>query len=342
MRASRLVGLCSVLLLAGCGGGRPGALYAPAEQYGIDTVDSALTYTSDDTDFTPSRTIGLRIRSPQGATGPLPAVVVIHGGGFNENGFNGLSEWGEHLARAGYVAINFGNTPDEARAHCASLQIPAAECTTDLVTVEVAAGGTIPSWAWTRPNDASAIYDRLNEIEAAAGVQIDRARVAVLGHSAGAHATLSLAGMAVDLSPSLKNRQWLADPRFEVFIANSPQGPDHVGVTTTSWDAIRAPVLIQTGRRDRTEGEEPVARREAFKGLDGPDAFEHYVDDDDSGHGLFALEAHPGTTGNELAVARTAIAFLDAYLRGREEAKSWLAADALSRATDGRSTLSRK
>jgi dienelactone hydrolase len=335
--------IATAAVACSCGqGGRKVPFYAPAGQYSVSTTDSSLTYTTEDTVFTPERTIKLRIRAPNGASGALPAVVVIHGGAFNNNGFNTLSDWGDQLARAGYVAIHFSNSDDELGAHCKSLMISASECTAAMLTTEVSEGGTIPSWLWTRPNDASAIFDRLSEIEAAAGVQIDRTRVGVVGHSGGSHATLSLAGLAIDFSPTIKNQQWLPDARFKAFVANSPQGIDHTGVTATSWDLIRAPVLIQTGRRDSTEGEPPAGRRHAFQGLDGPDAFEHYIDDEDTSHVVFALDAHDGVEGNELAVARTGIAFLDAYLLGRQEAKDWLAGDGLSKSTGGTSTLSRK
>lgn len=333
--------LTSLVLLAACGPDRTALLYSPAKTYRvIDTVDHPLTYMTGDP-TTPSRTITLRIRSPRGATGPLPAVVVIHGGGFNPNGFNALADWGEQLAAAGFVAINFGNADDEGNAHCVPLMIPAGECTAAFLTRDVSQGGTMPAWLYTRPQDAKAIVDQLASVEQRAGVQIDRDRLGVLGHSAGAHATMSLAGLVIDLSPSVKARAWNADARFKAFVANSPQGLDYLGITATSWSAITRPMLVQTGKRDATEGEQPAGRREAFKRLPGPDAFEHYLDDEGTPHSLFALEKDEGVTGLELALARTGVAFFDAFLNGRDEAKAFLNGNALSRAT-GVSTLSRK
>ncbi len=100
----------------------PTGLYQPEKIYGLagdgDGTVLQLTYTSGDT-ATPQRTINLRVRAPEGAQGPLPAVVVIHGGGFNTGGHNGLKDWGRALAAAGYVAINFGNAEDEETSHCA-------------------------------------------------------------------------------------------------------------------------------------------------------------------------------------------------------------------------------
>ena len=341
MRATSFILLGGFLLLA-CGGGRRGQLYAPPETFTVERTDSTLTYTTTDTLFTPQRTINLRIRAPKGKSGALPAVIVMHGGGFNTTGHNALADWGDQLARAGYLAINFGNADDEAGAHCAALMIPASECNGTAFTTEVSAGGTLGAWYYTRPNDSQAIVDQLATIESAAGVQVDRDRVSVLGHSGGSHAVLSLAGLAVDISPSLRGVQWEKDARFKAFVANSPQGIDRTGLTATSWDRIASPVLVQTGRRDSTEGEGAAGRRDAFEHLKGPDAYEHYIDDEDSSHELFSLDAHQGVEGNELALARTAIAFFDAYVLGRQEAKDWLATDQLTRANDGKSTLSRK
>lgn len=335
-------------ILVACGGGDddmmmmqpPTGLYEPAQRYEVTSGTGMITYTTGDT-VTPDRTLTLRVRTPMGATGPLPAVVVIHGGGFNDNGHNLMADWGAALATAGYVAINFGNATDEEVAHCYALQIPQNECNMTALTTEVSAGGTLPAAVWTRPNDASAILDRLDAIETAAGVTIDRERIGVLGHSAGAHATMALAGASIQVSPSVA-RLDVAEPRVKAFVANSPQGIDYLGLSATSWDPITAPVLIQTGLRDGTPGEEPAGRRHAFMGLDGPDAFEHYVNDEDTMHGVFSLEMNPGVMGVELYLATTGVAFFDAYLRDRPEAHAWLASDALTEATAGVSTLQRK
>jgi dienelactone hydrolase len=331
----------SLLAVTACGPDRTALLYSPAKTFKVDTVDHALTYTTADS-MTPARTITLRIRTPRGATGPLPMVIVIHGGGFNPNGHNGLEDWGAQLAAAGFVAVNFGNAEDEGNAHCTSLMIPVSECTAALLTKEVSAGGTIPVWLYTRPQDAKAIVDQLSSIEQKASVQVDRDRLGVLGHSAGSHAVMSLAGVVVDVSPSLKARAWNADARFKAFVANSPQGLNSMGLMETSWGAITRPVLIQTGKRDSTEGEQAPSRRHPYPRLPGPNAYEHYIDDDAATHSVFALEKDEGVAGHELSLARTGLAFFDAFLNGRDEAKQFLAGNALSRASGGLSTLSKK
>lgn len=344
-----VIGIPVLVACGGNDGGMPpapdaaptAALYEPAQRYTPLTGDGMITYTTQDPQ-TPSRTIRLRVRVPQGATGPLPAVVVMHGGGFADAGHEKLEDWGIALASAGYVAINFANAEDEATSHCVPLGIPLAECNGTAFTTEVADGGTLPAAVWSRPNDAKAILDRLDGIEQAAGVTIDRARLGVLGHSAGAHGVMALAGASIAVSPSVPVMTGVAEPRFKAFVANSPQGIGYLGLSATSWDPIRAPVLIQTGLRDMTPGEEAAGRRHAFQGLDGPDAFEHYVNSEDTQHGVFSLEFNPGIENIELTLATTGVAFFDAYLNDRAEAHAWLASDALTEATAGVSTLARK
>lgn len=318
----------------------PAALYEPEARYTPGDMTGAITYTTDDP-TTPDRTIQLRVRFPMNAPGPRPAVVVIHGGGFNANGHTALADWGAALATAGYVAIHFGNAFDEIAAHCTPLAIPAGECMPTSFTDEVSAGGTLPIFMFTRPNDASAIADRLDAIATTIGVAIDPDKLAVLGHSAGAHATMALAGTVIDVSPSV-HAMPVQDTRFKAFVANSPQGIGRMGLTATSWDTVTSPVLIQTGRNDATAGEPAAGRRDAFVHLPGPGAYEHFIDDDATAHDVFALEHDPGVAGNELALATTAIAFLDATLLGRPEATAYLASDELTAATGGTSILSRK
>lgn len=343
----RRIVLTSLVGLVGCGGDDgggpptgPTGLYEPAQRYEPMQGDGAITYTTLDP-VTPERTIPLRVRFPQGATGPLPVVIVMHGGGFVDNGHTHLGDWGAVLATSGYVAINLGNATDEAISHCVALQIPAAECMGPALMVEPADGGTLPAAVYSRPNDAMAVLDRLDAIAAVAGITVDPTRVAVLAHSAGSHAVMTLAGAVIDVSPTAPDMT-IRDPRFRAYVANSPQGIGRFGLTATSWDPIAVPVLIQTGREDQTSGEGAASRLDAFAHLDGPDVFQHYVDADGSPHGAFSLEDSPGVAGIELTIASTAIAFLDAYVLDRAEAKAWLASDALTEFTAGVSTLSVK
>jgi hypothetical protein len=135
---------------------------------------------------------------------------------------------------------------------------------------------------------------------------------------------------------------WGDDLRFKAFVANSPQGLGRLGIHAASWDKSARPVLIQTGSDDTTDGEDANCRRDAFVHVKGPSVYEQFLNDDSARHAQFSLEQAPGIEGNELALATTAGAILDAYLKERQEALDWVASDAVTKATSGVSVLSRK
>lgn len=325
-------------------GGLPpsAALYQPPRRYEIDLVDGEITYTSTDALFTAERTIPLRVRTPRGATGALPAVIVIHGGGFDDRGHTKIPDWGAVVATSGYVAINFGNSTDEAGAHCQPLGIPIEDCDREAFERPVSEGGTLGSWFYTRPRDASAILDQLAYVEELAGVTIDRDRLGVLGWSAGAHATMLLAGATVDVSPSVHEMP-SRDERFRAYVANSPQGVDQSGWTESSWGGVAVPMLVQTGSRDGNTAEDIAGRLHPFNHLNGPDVYQSFIEDETATHDLFGLtQDTPGVVGTELYVASAAVAFLDAYVLERPEARAWLQSGALDEVSEGVATLSFK
>ncbi len=354
--------IAAALVTMACGGGGG----APRADAGSDTAltDAALTdATGTDRDsgaYLPARLwpiavhdgyrvrdrgrgieFPIKVRHPRGATGPLPLVVISHGGGSNPRGHEGLEGWGEAFARAGYVAINMAHVgADAPTTVCTSLGAPVTECELEDFQREVAAGGTIPPALYYRPFDARAVLDDLAGIEAAVGVRIDRERMGLGGHSGGTQAPMRAAGAVVDVSASARAVR-NPEGRFRAFFAASPQGIGRLGFTATSWAMISAPMLVLTGSHDNSEGEQAPARRDAFRGMRGPDKYELYLDTPGSVHGLFSLGhevASEATLGPILA--STGVAFMDAHLRGSAEARAWLTSNAVARWTNGVATLS--
>jgi hypothetical protein len=110
-----------------------------------------------------TRTVRITVRVPPGAASPHPVVIVAHGGGEQPNDRNPattLPEWGEALARGGYVAINVlhgTNTGADRTALCQAIGYPVASNAADVAAVlqEVAtavaqavASGTSVSIDW--------------------------------------------------------------------------------------------------------------------------------------------------------------------------------------------------
>lgn len=126
------------------------------------------------------------MRYPRGATGPLPLVVLSHGGLSNVRGHEELAGWGEAFAAAGYVAIHVAHAgANSITAMCAALRVPTTECELPDYMSEVAMGGSLPPPLYERPLDARAVLDDLTAIEAAVGVCIDREGMGPGGHSGG-------------------------------------------------------------------------------------------------------------------------------------------------------------
>ncbi len=275
-----------------------------------------------------NRSFSILLRIPVEAPSPLPLIVFSHGGDANNNGHRLYPEWGNTLARAGYAVIHIAHAEDNSDAHCAPLKIPANECGLGSFGKEVSEGGTLRVLMYNRPRDSSAVLDDLDNIERAVNIKFDRTRIGTAGHSGGTNGVMSLAGALLDVSPSVHN-MYSADPRFKVFLVNSPQGIGFLGLTKTSWEKITSPMMIATGAGDVTPTEQAKDRLDAFKYIAPGDKYQMYIDSPKANHGTFGL-GPDGTPELQPYVAANGIAFLDAYLRGLPEAKAWLNSDNMS------------
>ena len=193
----------------------------------------------------------------------------------------------------------------------------------------------------SRPLQVSAVLDHLADIEqlvpALAG-HLDRERIAVAGHSFGAHTTLMVAGA----QPALAGLgdATTADPRPRCFIALSPQGTGQ-GLNRDSWNAITRPVLVMTGSLDvqprflSGDGQEKNGtwRTEPFQFMAPGDKWLAWIEG--ARHSTFSGGAGSKLSGEAAPdprhfpwVQAMTLAFLDAYLRSDASARRWLAEDA--------------
>lgn len=288
------------------------------------------------------RQVPLLIRYPTDAPGKRGVVLVSHGGGYNESGHKTSAEWGNTLAAHGFVAIHMAHVDlkggGEGKILCMLGSVPESECLpSDRDTEERPFLDT----AVARPYDAKAVLDDLPRLAARLedeGVQLDASRVAAAGWSAGSQIGLVLAGAARQLTPSVPDFT-ITDDRIKASIALSPQGPDHSGYTQTSFAAITGPVLVMTGTNDQKDGVPDLTgavRRQAYDLLSGGTGA-HYMlystlPVGTGAHGSYNLgdvsSSDPRLVQLSEALSMTALAFLDAYLLDREEARAWLRTDA--------------
>lgn len=334
----------------------PDCLYFPATQFSFVPTPSQTTYI-DETDQ--KRTIEFAVRTPTGAPVPMPVVIWSHGGAEGKDEpANSLPAWSDLTASAGYLTISIAHTPRLDRtALCQAIGI------LDAATCDV-----FKHLNWDRPFDISAVIDELERMNREGDLRgrIDLQRIAVGGHSAGAGATLTVAGALRNFTGTPRS---LADPRPVAFLAFSPQQPGTEGFFDTdfqrplhSWAPITKPVLIGTGDGDNTcnpgeepgscPGDTPYGRRLNFDRMaSSRNKYRIYVHDADAFHTLFAMNTNKcaqlgvdQAKCDEIALwlQSAALAFLDGHVRQDRLAQQWLKSNNVGVASQGVAEWSRK
>ncbi len=283
------------------------------------------------TDGRRDRAVPVRIYAPdpKHGDGPFPVVVFSHGGGESRKAYGYL---GRPWARNGYAVVFVTHKGNDAEA--------------------VREGGMKAlgraDFA-VRPADMRFVIDRLLSPELAHPLlrgRIDTERIAAAGQCAGSTTVFALAGLTSrDPQGNLKTYR---DERIRATVALSPQ----VGSTRArarqeslhedSWSTVEGPVLVMTGLEDFNWIPEaranPGVVRKPYDGMPPGDKF--LVEIEGAEHNAFtdsvpyypAGERDPRHHG---WIAQATTAFLDAYLRGMEEARAWLENERLEKETAG-------
>lgn len=289
-------------------------------------------------DATTGRSLPLLARIPAVA-GPVPVVIWMHGGGFNDNGHRTSETWGDTLARHGFLVIHVASsslTADAARTMCALASVPEAEC---VAGDDEDASGLL---AVFRTFDLVAVLDDLPRLSTISvnngGPALDLERVAVGGWSGGSRAPLMVMGATVKTTAS---GPLFSKPhaRPAAAFTMSQAGPGFGGFyddgDTTSWSALRGPMFMATGTNDQ----KPL--KPELTGLIRRFPFEAQPADGQrlllysnlavglGGHSTYNLEdldsADERVRRLSLAISSATRAFLDAALRGDADALAWLA-----------------
>jgi hypothetical protein len=292
---------------------------------GLSLVDAARGYT-----------VEFAVRYPIGLTTPQPVVIWNHGGSPSARGDLRSAEWGDTLAAAGYVVIHPARKPIlDPRPHL-------AECAQNGVTQPAQCALWITQIRFG-PQNTSFLLDHLADIEAlipALAGLLDPERIAIGGHSAGSAVVLANAGATqrfVDRGPLYST----PEPRADAFLASGVQGPSYAGfstgfVTGDNYEGITKPFLFITGKGDETG--EPGESRTA--GWLAAVAGSKYLAWDTSHKAVHeTMDVHKCDTALRADhcrwIADTGVAFLDAIVRERQEAKDWLAAETIEALSGG-------
>jgi len=324
-------------------------VYEPAAD-GSHTVTTVQTITLRDTGR--DKDLALTVRFPDPADdGPhapasLPLILFSHGLGGSRDAFPELST---HWASRGFVVIHCtheDSVQDRRRRGEIKGRMEAEDLARGQMDLDKRIG---------RVDDLKLIMDRLDEIERAipalTGVPggaegapgaIDRARIGVAGHSAGAYTTQLIAGLTIRTRTARGGASY-ADPRVRAAAIISGQGVNRVGITQDAWASIAIPTLTIAGSEDvaKIGSETPETRQHPYvhaRGVaaGGPPASLLFLTG--AHHGSYAGK-HPGTPAERRVitqcVAAATTALFDAHLRADDAARAFLADAAGLRAIGG-------
>jgi len=281
----------------------------------VSTVQAS-TYTEEWQDTKRHRTVPVRVYLPEMAAGakrvpPYPVVLLSHGLGGSREGFPYL---GEHWSKHGYIVL--------------TMQHPGSDHSVwqgraGQTVIQAMQGAVNAQTAADRVNDVKFVLDELEARNKKEGDRLfgllDLQRIALGGHSFGAHTAIASVGRF----------PYEAEPRLKAAIAMSSDGPERMD-PKEAFRRVKTPILHLTGTKDVSlirPATQAVDRRIAFDNISGVDQYLVIFTDGDhmlfSGHtrlrGLSPLEQK-----YQPMIQSITLHFLDAYLKEDAEAQQRL------------------
>jgi predicted dienelactone hydrolase len=283
----------------------------------------------------------------------LPLIVFSHGFGADKTAFAAISQ---HIAKHGYVIVHPSHSDGFGRSNTS----PQAGTIRDRIRNRNSGGSTPDTTRESDRRDTGRLADRLddpvkiegrvadvtciidsieqlyNRVPALRG-RIDTTRIGVGGHSYGAYTSMLIGGVTVDLDG--KKARNFADPRVRCIMPISGQGTGQQGLSKSSWDNLKLPMLTMTGSRDQgASGQGPDWKKEPFQFSPPGDKYLVFID----GANHFSFGGYGGReTDTTRAVKETSLAFWNAYLKDDEKAKALLKSTEITQGLDG-TTISAK
>ena len=272
------------------------------------------------------RRIPVKVHLPK-LTGKWPVVVVSHGAGGN---WDANYAQAVHLASYGYAVFcveHVGSNTDQMKKSLRWLK-------------NVKRMTRNANEVLGRPRDISFVLDKAevwNREHPLLRDQLDLDHIGMLGHSFGAYTTLAVLGVrpALDwltptVAPGAGLGPDLSDPRVDVGVALSPQGPGEPFFLESSYQYLKRPVLGITGSRDKQQGAKPENRKKFFELIPANGSMflwlenaDHIAFSDASGSGRRSLYSR--TRSDVQPITRVAtLYFFEARLRKNKEAESRL------------------
>ncbi|MCE9523145.1 MAG: hypothetical protein K8S25_12035 [Alphaproteobacteria bacterium] len=277
-----------------------------------------------------NRDVPFKIYYPPQAQGPRPVVIFSHGLGGNRDGAEYLQRF---LAENGYVAVAVQHPGSDTPAVFGELNANGGEVGDfDRSSLPSKLKDSIsPSTAADRFRDIPFAITQLESMNASDPKlrgRLDLSRVGMSGHSFGAITTMALSGQSI-----AGGRFSFGDPRIKASIAYSPSKPRR-GDPAEAFATIHIPTFHMTGTEDKTpfdQGEPAESRQVPYRSINAADKFLIVFTGGD--HMIFsgrALRSGPRPNDDKFhaLIQKASLAYWDAYLMGKAEAKAYL--------TDGR------
>ncbi len=290
------------------------------------------------------KSIDLTVRYPLARrmrSRPLwPLIIFSHGAGGSRAAFPELTA---HWARHGYVVI----IPTHAdSATLEERRQPARTFDVDQLD---------------RLADVTFVVDSLDEIERKMdgfhgrhAMRIDRDRIGIAGHSAGALTAQMAIGVKVRITGTAGETELrnVGDPRFKAAILISGQGTINRLLTRDSWNELARPLLVITGSRDviPISRETPESRQEPFLLARPGSKFLVFIEG--ATHGSYGGRLRGPLDDAEVTesdlrmitgvTASSTLAFWDAYLDNDERGRDYLTSGDLTKYSDGKATVRNK
>lgn len=305
-------------------------LFAGASFAAPQVIDTEIKDSSRD------RVIPVKVRVPDGAA-KVPLVIFSHGlGGSVEGG----KTWGEAWAASGYLVVHVQHPGSDTPALRESLTSGDGEPKQRMRNIAT------PDNLIGRVDDVRFVISEIERQQrnntSSWMSRVDLSRIAMTGHSFGAHTTMALAGQRYP-GPV----KTLADSRIKAFIALSPNATGLPRTFADRFGSMSAPFLSITGTQDadpfaaERNMKKMVEKRTAvFENQPAGDKYllvlegaDHMVFNGNEQQSLRAArQAEPMSAAErkkiEDAVVQTSKKFLDAYLKDDAAAKAWLQREA--------------
>jgi predicted dienelactone hydrolase len=185
--------------------------------------------------------------------------------------------------------------------------------------------------------------------------RVDRERIGMAGHSAGALTAQMAAGVKVrGVTPgAVFDARSVGDARIDAAILISGQGTKNRMFTDQSWSELSTPLLVITGSKDYAaiSSETPASRREPFEKSKPGDKYLVFIEGathssyQGKGPALRLDREQPSDAELKTITSVTSaatLAFLDTYLKDDKGARAYLGSEALVAFSGMTATLERK